>query len=86
MLIVLDVRTGQVRALVGGRDYQASQFNRAIFARRQPGSAFKPFVYLAALSPERQRSAAPGPDSGFHLPLPPQFLRAQLLAGSMCTW
>jgi penicillin-binding protein 1B len=56
VLIALDARTGQVRALIGGRDYQASQFNRAIFARRQPGSAFKPFVYLAALSPERQRA------------------------------
>ncbi len=48
VLIALDPSTGQVRALVGGRDYQTSQFNRAIFARRQPGSAFKPFVYLAA--------------------------------------
>jgi penicillin-binding protein 1B len=54
-LIALDPSTGQIKALVGGRDYQASQFNRAVFARRQPGSAFKPFVYLAALSPERQR-------------------------------
>jgi penicillin-binding protein 1B len=48
-LIVLDTATGQVRALVGGRDYRLSQFNRAVLARRQPGSAFKPFVYLAAL-------------------------------------
>jgi penicillin-binding protein 1B len=48
-LVVLDARTGEIRALVGGRNYQASQFNRAILARRQPGSAFKPFVYLAAL-------------------------------------
>jgi penicillin-binding protein 1A len=40
---------GAVRALVGGRSYQDSQFNRAIAAFRQPGSAFKPFVYLAAL-------------------------------------
>src|SRR5262249_8213669 len=40
---------GAVRALVGGRNYAESQFNRAIAARRQPGSAFKPFVYLAAL-------------------------------------
>jgi penicillin-binding protein 1B len=56
VLIALDPRTGQVRALVGGRDYQASQFNRAIFARRQPGSAFKPFVYVAALSPERMKA------------------------------
>jgi penicillin-binding protein 1B len=48
-LVVLDPATGEIRALVGGRDYQASQFNRAAFARRQPGSAFKPVVFLAAL-------------------------------------
>ena len=40
---------GAVRAMVGGRDYDASQFNRATQAQRQPGSAFKPFVYLAGL-------------------------------------
>lgn len=40
---------GAVRAMIGGRDYRESQFNRAAQARRQPGSAFKPFVYLAAL-------------------------------------
>ncbi len=40
---------GAVRAMVGGRDYNRSQFNRATEARRQPGSAFKPFVFLAAL-------------------------------------
>ncbi len=40
---------GAVRAIVGGRDYESSQFNRATDAWRQPGSAFKPFVYLAAL-------------------------------------
>ncbi len=40
---------GAVRAMVGGRNYADSQFNRAVAARRQPGSAFKPFVYLAAL-------------------------------------
>jgi penicillin-binding protein 1B len=50
-LVALDPRTGDVRALVGGRDYGASQLNRAL-ARRQPGSAFKPFVYLAAFSNE----------------------------------
>src|SRR5205823_1388286 len=41
--------TGAVKALVGGRDYAASPFNRAVAAHRQPGSAFKPFVYLTAL-------------------------------------
>jgi penicillin-binding protein 1A len=40
---------GAVRAMVGGRDYAQSQFNRAVAAKRQPGSAFKPFVYLTAL-------------------------------------
>ncbi|MCW5726136.1 MAG: PBP1A family penicillin-binding protein [Parvibaculum sp.] len=40
---------GAVRAMVGGRSYALSQFNRAVQARRQPGSAFKPFVYLAAI-------------------------------------
>jgi penicillin-binding protein 1B len=48
-LVALDPRTGEIRAMVGGRDYGQSQFNRAVRARRQPGSAFKPFVYLAAL-------------------------------------
>ena len=49
-IIALDPATGSVRALVGGRDYQVSQFNRVVQARRQPGSLFKPFVYLAAFS------------------------------------
>ena len=52
-MVVLDPATGQVRALVGGRDYRSSQFNRAVLARRQPGSAFKPFVYLTALTPRK---------------------------------
>jgi penicillin-binding protein 1B len=47
-VVVTDPRTGSILALVGGRDYQDSQFNRATQARRQPGSCFKPFVYLAA--------------------------------------
>jgi penicillin-binding protein 1B len=50
-IVALDPRTGEIRAMVGGRDYGQSQFNRIVQARRQPGSAFKPFVYLAALSP-----------------------------------
>jgi penicillin-binding protein 1B len=48
-LVALDARTGEIKALIGGRDYGASQLNRAL-ARRQPGSAFKPFVYAAALA------------------------------------
>src|SRR2546430_5476721 len=57
-LIAVDPATGEIRALVGGRDYQASQYNRTTLARRQPGSAFKPFVYLAAL---RVREGAGAP-------------------------
>jgi penicillin-binding protein 1A len=48
-VILMEASTGNIRALAGGRDYRASQFNRATQARRQPGSAFKPFVFLAAL-------------------------------------
>jgi penicillin-binding protein 1A len=48
-VVVLDPHTGEVRALVGGRDFKESRFNRAVQARRQAGSAFKPFVYAAAL-------------------------------------
>ena len=48
-LVALDPHTGRVLALTGGFSFEASEFNRATQARRQPGSAFKPFVYLAAL-------------------------------------
>jgi penicillin-binding protein 1A len=47
--VALDARTGAVRALIGGRDWNHSNFNRAVQAQRQPGSAFKPFVYTAAM-------------------------------------
>ncbi len=47
-LIAVDPRTGEILAMVGGRSYNSSQYNRATEARRQPGSTFKPFVYLAA--------------------------------------
>jgi len=54
---------GAVKALVGGRSYQESQYNRAVTSRRQPGSAFKPFVYLTALeaglTPDTVREDAP---------------------------
>ena len=48
-LVAVDTRTGAVRALAGGRDYTVSEFNRAVESNRQPGSGFKPVVYLAAL-------------------------------------
>jgi len=48
-LSAMDPDTGHVRAMVGGRDFDASHFNRAVQAHRQPGSAFKPFVYAAAI-------------------------------------
>ncbi|TCL71940.1 transglycosylase domain-containing protein [Rhizobium sp. BK251] len=55
--------TGAIRAIVGGRDYAESQFNRAVKAKRQPGSSFKPFVYAAALemglTPYSVRNDAP---------------------------
>ncbi|TMQ73939.1 MAG: PBP1A family penicillin-binding protein [Candidatus Eisenbacteria bacterium] len=52
--VAIDPRTGYIRALIGGRSWDHSNFNRAVQARRQPGSAFKPFVYTAAM------------DNGFH--------------------
>ncbi|MFC0215490.1 transglycosylase domain-containing protein [Paenibacillus chartarius] len=48
-LVAIDPRTGHVKAMVGGRDYNESQFNRAVTGRRQPGSSFKPIMYLTAL-------------------------------------
>jgi penicillin-binding protein 1A len=48
-MVAVDPRTGAIRALVGGNNYERGAFNRAFGARRQPGSAFKPFVYAAAL-------------------------------------
>lgn len=47
-LVAVDPRTGEILAMVGGRAYNTSQYNRAVTTRRQPGSVFKPFVYLAA--------------------------------------
>jgi penicillin-binding protein 1B len=48
-IVVLRPQTGEIKAMAGGRSYQKSQFNRVFQAKRQPGSIFKPFVYLAAL-------------------------------------
>ena len=57
-LVAIDPRTHFVKAMVGGVDYQASQFNRAIQAYRQPGSAFKPFVYYTAFATGRYTPAS----------------------------
>ena len=54
-LVAVDM-SGQIKALIGGRNYAESQFNRAVAAHRQPGSSFKPFVYLSAL----ERGLTPG--------------------------
>jgi len=51
VLIHVDVPTGEIRALIGGRNYDVSQFNRALNSKRQVGSLFKPFVYLTAFEP-----------------------------------
>ncbi|MEW5746123.1 MAG: PBP1A family penicillin-binding protein [Nitrospirota bacterium] len=71
-LVAIDMRTGAIKAMVGGVDYRRSQFNRATMALRQPGSAFKPFVYAAALEQGMSGSdrvldlpvAVPDPEKG----------------------
>jgi penicillin-binding protein 1B len=55
-LIAVDPRTGEILAFVGGRSYNQSQYDRVVLSRRQPGSVFKPFVYLAAF----EQAAATG--------------------------
>lgn len=47
--LMLDIKTGAIKVLIGGRDYKETQFNRAMQANRQPGSTFKPFVWMTAL-------------------------------------
>ena len=58
-MVAIDVDTGAIQAMVGGRNYSESQFNRAALAERQPGSAFKPIVYLSALDPSRAPFSPP---------------------------
>lgn len=68
-VIAMEPYTGEVRALIGGRDYAESAFNRAVNAMRQPGSAFKPFVYATAI----ERGMAPNAivaDTAIAIPLP----------------
>ncbi len=57
VVLTIQPGTGYVKALVGGRNYSKTQFNRAIQARRQPGSLFKPFVYVTAMDPQRGQLA-----------------------------
>jgi penicillin-binding protein 1A len=63
VVLVAEVETGEVLAMVGGVDYSRGEFNRALAARRQPGSAFKPFVYGAALDSRRFTAASLVSDS-----------------------
>lgn len=94
-LVAMDPKTGEVRALVGGRDFDESQFDRAVQSRRQPGSAFKPFVYAAAIesgytastlvtgldSPMLATEGAWLPDEG-HTSVPEMTMRAALRTSS----
>ncbi|MCL2590668.1 MAG: PBP1A family penicillin-binding protein [Betaproteobacteria bacterium] len=69
-LVSVDSKTGAVRALVGGFDFNRSQFNNVTMAKRQPGSSFKPFIYSASLEREG-REYAPGsliPDEPLYYP------------------
>lgn len=58
-MVALDPRSGEILAMVGGRDYRMSQFNRVTQARRQPGSLFKPLVYLAAFDSKQTDGGQP---------------------------
>lgn len=60
-LVAIDPRSGEILSLVGGRSYNQSQFNRAVSARRQIGSTFKPFVYLAAFEKAADDFGGPTP-------------------------
>jgi len=69
MVVAMDPATGDVRALVGGRDYRTSQFDRAVDGMRQPGSSFKPIVYAAAVAAHIAPNAIVG-DTAIAIPLP----------------
>ncbi len=66
VVLTIQPGTGYVKALVGGRSYSKTQFNRAIQAKRQPGSLFKPFVYVTAMDPARGSQRCPS----ISLPVP----------------
>jgi penicillin-binding protein 1A len=69
LAIAMDPTNGDVRALVGGRDYRKSQFDRAVDGRRQPGSSFKPIVYAAAIADSIPPTAIVG-DTAISIRLP----------------
>ncbi|HXV17271.1 MAG TPA: PBP1A family penicillin-binding protein, partial [Gemmatimonadaceae bacterium] len=69
IVVALDPTTGDVRALVGGRDYKESQFDRAIDGKRQPGSSFKPIVYATAIKDSIPPNAIVG-DTAIAIRLP----------------
>jgi 1A family penicillin-binding protein len=68
-VVIMDPATGDVRALVGGRDYSLSQFDRAVDGLRQPGSSFKPFVYAAAIADSMTPNTLVA-DTAIAIPLP----------------
>jgi 1A family penicillin-binding protein len=70
-LVAMDVKTGYVRALIGGRDYRHSEFDRVTQARRQAGSAFKPFTYVAAID-NGMTAANIEDDDPISIPIPGQ--------------
>ena len=72
-MVAIEPQTGKIRAMVGGRDYRESQFNRVTQSKRQPGSAFKPITYLAAL----QETLEGGPE---------RFLPTSYIDDSPFTW
>jgi penicillin-binding protein 1A len=69
MVVAIDPATGDVRALVGGRDYRTSQFDRAVDGMRQPGSSFKPILYAAAVASHIAPNAIVG-DTAIGIQLP----------------
>ena len=69
-LIAVDPKTGELVAMVGGRSYGQTRFNRSVDAKRQPGSAFKPFVLLAALSGENRTLSTMVSGEPISLPTP----------------
>jgi len=69
LVVAMDPTTGDVRALVGGRDYRESQFDRAVDGKRQPGSSFKPIVYAAAIADSIPPNHIVG-DTAIAIPLP----------------